>query len=92
MARVLMYCTAACAYCRSADRLLERKGVHDVERVRVDLDPARRAEMMQKSGRRTIPQIWVGGRHVGGWEDLYALEEAGDLDRMLVAAASAPVS
>lgn len=92
MARVLMYCTATCPYCRSADRLLERKEVQDVERVRVDLEPVRRAEMMRKSGRRTVPQIWIGGRHVGGFDDLYALEEAGDLDRLLAAAASAPVS
>jgi glutaredoxin 3 len=91
MARVLMYCTATCPYCRSADRLLERKDVQDVERVRVDLEPARRAEMMQKSGRRTVPQIWIGGRHVGGFHDLYALEQAGELDRLLAAAASAPV-
>jgi len=92
MGRVLMYCTATCPYCRSADRLLERKDVQDVERVRVDLEPARRAEMMQKSGRRTVPQIWIGGRHVGGFDDLYALEQAGELDRLLAAAASAPVS
>jgi glutaredoxin 3 len=92
MARVLMYCTATCPYCRSADRLLERKDVQDVERVRVDLEPVRRAEMMRKSGRRTVPQIWIGGRHVGGFDDLYALEEAGELDRLLAAAASAPVS
>lgn len=92
MARVLMYCTATCPYCRSAERLLERKGVQDVERVRVDLESARRAEMMRKSGRRTVPQIWIGGRHVGGCDDLYALEEAGELDRLLAAAASAPVT
>ncbi len=92
MARVLMYCTATCPYCRSAERLLERKGVQDVERVRVDLEAARRAEMMQKSGRRTVPQIWIGGRHVGGCDDLYALEEAGELDRLLAGAASAPVT
>lgn len=92
MARVLMYCTATCPYCRSAERLLERKGVQDVERVRVDLESARRAEMMRKSGRRTVPQIWIGGRHVGGCDDLYALEEAGELDRLLAGAASAPVT
>ena len=92
MARVLMYCTATCPYCRSADRLLERKDVQDVERVRVDLEPARRAEMMQKSGRRTVPQIWIGGRHVGGCDDLYALDEADELDQLLGAAASAPVT
>lgn len=92
MARVLMYCTATCPYCHSADRLLERKGVREVERVRVDLAPGRRAEMMQKSGRRTVPQIWIDGRHVGGCDDLYALEEAGELDRLLAATPSAPVS
>lgn len=87
-----MYCTATCPYCRSADRLLERKGVLDVEHVRVDLEAARRAEMVHRCGRRTVPQIWIGGRHVGGCDDLYALEEAGELDRLLAAAASAPVS
>ena len=88
MARVLMYGTASCPYCRSAERLLERKGVHDVKRVRVDLDPARRAEMMQKSGRRTVPQIWIGALHVGGCDDLYALDEAGELDALLEIAAA----
>lgn len=86
MARVLMYSTATCPYCRSAERLLERKGVRDIEQVRVDLDPARRAEMVEKSGRRTVPQIWIDGRHVGGCDDLYELEESGELDRLLAAA------
>ena len=85
MARVLMYCTATCPFCRSADRLLAHKGVRDIERVRVDLEPARRAEMMQRSGRRTVPQIWIGARHVGGCEDLYALDDSGELDRLLTA-------
>jgi len=85
MARVLMYCTATCPFCRSAERLLARKGVHDIERVRVDLEPARRAEMTQRSGRRTVPQIWIGARHVGGCEDLYELDESGELDRLLAA-------
>lgn len=92
MARVVMYCTATCPYCRAADQLLERKGAHDVDRVRVDLDPARRAEMMQRSGRRTVPQIWIGDRHVGGFDDLYALDQAGELDALLASAAGAPVS
>ncbi|HEY5019447.1 MAG TPA: glutaredoxin domain-containing protein, partial [Steroidobacteraceae bacterium] len=60
MARVLIYSTASCPYCQAADRLLERKGVQDIERVRVDLEPGRRAEMQQKSGRHTVPQIWIG--------------------------------
>ena len=82
-----MYCTATCPFCHSAERLLAQKGVQDVERVRVDLQPARRAEMMRRSGRRTVPQIWIGGRHVGGCDDLYELDESGELDRLLVAGA-----
>jgi glutaredoxin 3 len=84
MAKVLMYLTASCPYCQSADRLLQEKGV-SVEKIRVDLEPARRAEMMQKSGRRTVPQIWIGERHVGGCDDLYALEREGKLDPLLKA-------
>jgi glutaredoxin 3 len=82
MVRVLMYITAACPFCQSAERLLLGKGVR-IEKVRVDLEPARRAEMMQKSGRRTVPQIWIGERHVGGCDDLYALEREGRLDPLL---------
>ena len=81
-ARVLMYITAACPFCQSAERLLLEKGVR-IEKVRVDLEPARRAEMMQKSGRRTVPQIWIGERYVGGCDDLYALESEGRLDPLL---------
>ena len=84
MAQVLMYCTAACPFCQSAERLLEQKGA-SVEKVRVDLEPARRSEMMQKSGRRTVPQIWIGERHVGGCDDLYALDREGGLDPLLKA-------
>ena len=84
MAKVLMYLTASCPFCQSADRLLQQKGAA-VEKIRVDLEPARRAEMMQKSGRRTVPQIWIGARHVGGCDDLYALERAGELDPLLKA-------
>jgi glutaredoxin 3 len=86
MARVLMYCTGSCPYCQAADRLLARKGVRDVERVRVDLEPARRAEMQQRSGRRTVPQIWIGGRHIGGCDELHDLEQAGELDQLLAKA------
>ncbi|TMH88828.1 MAG: glutaredoxin 3 [Betaproteobacteria bacterium] len=77
-----MYITAACPFCQSAERLLLEKGAR-IEKVRVDLEPARRAEMMQKSGRRTVPQIWIGARHVGGCDDLYALEREGRLDPLL---------
>ena len=82
--KVLMYCTAACPFCHSAERLLAEKGAQ-VEKIRVDLEPARRAEMMQRSGRRTVPQIWIGERHVGGCDDLYALEREGKLDPLLKA-------
>jgi len=78
-----MYTTAACPFCQSAERLLADKGVPDIEKIRVDLQPARRAEMTQKSGRRTVPQIWIGERHVGGCDDLYALEREGKLDPLL---------
>jgi glutaredoxin 3 len=84
MAQVLMYCTAACPFCQSAERLLEQKGAR-VEKVRVDLEPERRGEMMQKSGRRTVPQIWIGERHIGGCDDLYALDREGGLDPLLKA-------
>jgi len=78
-----MYLTAACPYCQWAQRLLERKGVTGVDKVRVDLEPARRAEMAQRSGSTTVPQIWIGDRHVGGCDELYALERDGALDRLL---------
>ena len=86
MVRVLMYCTAACPYCQAADRLLARKGVSEIERVRVDLEPARHDEMVNKSGRRTVPQIWIGGRHVGGSDELHDLEHSGELDQLLAKA------
>jgi len=85
MTPVLMYCTGSCPYCHSAERLLEKKGVRDIERIRVDLEPGRRAEMMQRSGRRTVPQIWIGARHVGGCDELYELEADGELDALLQA-------
>jgi len=79
-----MYCTASCPFCQSAERLLVEKGAV-IEKVRVDLEPSRRAEMTQRSGRRTVPQIWIGGRHVGGCDDLYALEREGKLSPLLTA-------
>jgi glutaredoxin 3 len=82
MPKVLMYCTAACPFCQSAERLLVEKGVA-IEKVRVDLQPERRAEMMHKSGRRTVPQIWIGERHIGGCDDLYDLDRRGGLDPLL---------
>ncbi len=83
-AKVLMYCTAACPFCQSAERLLLAKGAQ-IDKIRVDLEPGRRAEMAQKSGRRTVPQIWIGARHIGGCDDLYALEREGRLDPLLEA-------
>jgi len=85
MAHVLMYVTGTCPFCERAEMLLHAKGVHDIEKVRVDTDAARRAEMMERSGRRTVPQIWIGERHVGGCDDLYALDRAGELDPLLAA-------
>ncbi|MBL8487375.1 MAG: glutaredoxin 3 [Rhodocyclaceae bacterium] len=80
-----MYATAVCPYCIRAEQLLKRKGVAEIEKVRVDLDPARRDEMMEKTGRRTVPQIFIGDHHVGGCDDLYDLDRAGQLDPLLAA-------
>ena len=82
-AKVLMYSTAVCPYCVRAESYLRAKGVADIDKVRVDLDPARRIEMMQKTGRRTVPQIYIGGEHVGGYDDLVALDRDGKLDPLL---------
>ncbi len=79
-----MYCTSACPFCQAAERLLVEKGVK-IEKVRVDLEPARRAEMQKKSGRRTVPQIWIDERHIGGCDDLYDLDRQGGLDPLLKA-------
>ena len=83
MPKVLMYATAVCPFCLMAERLLRSKGVAEIETIRVDLDPARREEMMSRTGRRTVPQIYVGERHVGGYDDLAALDRAGGLDPLL---------
>jgi glutaredoxin 3 len=85
MAVVTMYSTAVCPFCVRAERLLQAKGVADIAKVRVDLDPARRAEMMEKTGRRTVPQIYIGGVHVGGYDDLVVLERTGQLEPLLAA-------
>jgi glutaredoxin 3 len=78
-----MYVTATCPYCIAAEQLLVDKGVGAIDKIRVDLEPQRRAEMMQKSGRRTVPQIWIGDKHVGGCDDLQALDRSGKLDPLL---------
>lgn len=82
-ARVLMYSTGICPYCTMAERLLKSKGVDEIDKVRIDLDPERRAEMMEKTGRRTVPQIYIGDTHVGGFDDLSTLERLGKLDPLL---------
>jgi glutaredoxin 3 len=78
-----MYCTAVCPYCVRAEQLLKRKGVQEIEKVRVDLQPEIRLAMMEDTGRRTVPQIYINGKHVGGYEDLASLDQSGGLDEML---------
>jgi glutaredoxin 3 len=83
MPHVSMYCTAVCPYCVAAERLLKSKGVTDIEKIRIDLQPDRRTEMMERTGRRTVPQIYIHDRHVGGFDDLAALDSSGGLDPLL---------
>jgi glutaredoxin 3 len=85
MAKVVMYSTGVCPFCLMAERLLKSKGVERIEKIRVDLQPERRDEMIERTGRRTVPQIYVGERHVGGYDDLAALDRAGGLDPLLSA-------
>ncbi len=81
--QVLIYCTAFCPFCQMADRLLAGKGVAEITRIRVDLEPDRREEMMTRTGRYTVPQIYIGDFHVGGYDDLSSLNRAGKLDALL---------
>ena len=83
MSAVKMYSTGACPYCQMAERLLVAKGVAAIEKIRVDLEPAKRTEMMERTGRRTVPQIYIGEQHVGGYDELAALDRAGKLDELL---------
>ncbi len=84
MAKVEMYATEVCPYCVRAEALLRRKGVTEIEKIRVDLDPAKRQEMEARvPGARTVPQIFIDGRHVGGCDDLYELDRQGKLDPLL---------
>lgn len=78
-----MYASGFCPYCTMAERLLHSKGVSNITKIRVDLEPQARIEMMQKTGRRTVPQIYIGERHVGGYEDLAELAKSGELDGLL---------
>lgn len=85
MSRILMYCTRVCPYCVRAEQLLARKGIaaDKIEKIQVDDSPERREEMTRITGRRTVPQIFIGERHVGGFDDLSALDAAGELDPLL---------
>jgi glutaredoxin 3 len=83
MNRVQMYTTLVCPYCQRAKALLRERGVQAIDEIRVDLDPAQRVTMIERTGRRTVPQIFIGGTHVGGCDDLVALDRRGALAPML---------
>lgn len=85
MATVTMYSTGVCPYCVRAEMLLKQRGVTEIEKIRIDLDPEQRAIMMQRTGRRTVPQIYIDDTHVGGYDDLAALDRAGGLMPLLTA-------
>jgi len=85
MPPIRMYTTAVCPFCQRAEQLLRARGVAQIEKIRIDLDPDQRDAMMAASGRRTVPQIWIGERHVGGFDDLAALDRAGELQGLLAA-------
>jgi len=86
MAKVVMYCTAVCPYCVAAERLLKSRGVTDIEKIRIDLDPSKQAEMIARSGgARSVPQVFIGDTHVGGFDDTSALDAAGKLMPLLAA-------
>lgn len=85
MAKIRMYSTAVCPFCMRAEILLKSKGVTEIEKIRVDLDPRQREEMMRTTGRRTVPQIYIGELHVGGFNELATLDHAGRLDALLAA-------
>ncbi|MGR2662664.1 glutaredoxin 3 [Chromobacterium haemolyticum] len=83
MKPVTMYTTAVCPYCIRAKQILAAKGVADIKEIRIDLDPIERDKMMDLTGRRTVPQIFIGDTHVGGCDDLVALNQAGKLELLL---------
>ena len=87
MAKVVMYCTAVCPYCVAAERLLKSRGVIEIEKIRIDLDPAKQDEMIARSGgRRSVPQVFIGDTHVGGFDDTSALDAVGELVPLLARA------
>ena len=83
MANVMMYTTGYCPYCTNAERLLKSKGVTEINKVQIDTDPALRMEMMERTGRRTVPQIYIDDQHIGGFDELRALDLAGGLEPLL---------
>ncbi|WP_240342509.1 glutaredoxin 3 [Methylococcus sp. EFPC2] len=83
MPKIKMYSTAVCPFCVAAEKLLRTKGIEQIDKIRVDLEPQKRQEMMEKTRRRTVPQIYIDDYHVGGFDDLVALERAGRLDDLL---------
>lgn len=83
MPKIVMYTTEVCPYCIRAKQLLRNKGVAEIEEIRVDLQPELRMAMMEKTGRRTVPQIYIDELHVGGYDDLASLNHAGKLDELL---------
>lgn len=85
MATVRMYSTGVCPYCQRAEMLLKQRGVTTIEKIRIDLDPVQRDLMIEKTGRKTVPQIFIGEHHVGGFDDLTALDRAGGLEPLLKA-------
>mgnify|MGYP003542445826 FL=1 len=80
-----MYVTGSCPYCVMAEKLLRSKGVEVIDKIRVDLQPQQRIEMMNKTGRRTVPQIYIGDTHVGGYDDLVKLDQQGSVVKLLSA-------
>ena len=83
MMKVVMYSSGFCPYCIRAERMLRARGVAEIEKIRIDLNPARRAEMIEKTGRRTVPQIYIGDTHVGGYDDLAQLDRNDGLTKLL---------
>ncbi|MCX7203809.1 MAG: glutaredoxin 3 [Burkholderiales bacterium] len=83
--KVVMYSTAVCPYCVRAEALLKQRGVQQIDKIRIDLEPAERDRMIERTGRRTVPQIYIGDTHVGGFDDLAALDKAGGLMPLLQA-------
>ncbi|AEG70341.1 MULTISPECIES: glutaredoxin 3 [Ralstonia solanacearum species complex] len=85
MAHVVMYSTTVCPYCVAAEKLLKQRGVAHIEKILIDREPGRREEMMVRTNRRTVPQIYIDDRHIGGFDDLSALDREGGLEPLLAA-------